>query len=235
MKHLMILAYGATGTNAIVDHLLNNKTIYNTKLKEPLNLRFQPAVREKRITWKKRLDNCRKKAVKKRLVMHIQPQHLLRLGIKLTDAVQYMQKHFDFILIKRNNLLAQSTSHAYKAIYRKKGDVDKSTKAKLNAGSLIDRFDKKLLVELLLKNLVKDTKHVDLEYEVHIQKDPRIAATMIAKYFGFYEDYVYVRHRDNYHAKKNKWSDTKLCDKLENFSEIEKSLTDTKYEWMLWE
>ena len=140
-----------------------------------------------------------------------------------------------FILIKRNNLLAQSTSHAYKAIYRKQGDVDKSTKAKLNADTLIERFDKKLLTELLIKNLVKNNKHVDLEYEVHVQKDAKVAAIMIAKYFGFYEDYVYVRHRDNYHAKKNKWSDIKLCDKLENFGEIEKALTGTTYEWMLWE
>ena len=96
MKHLMILAYGATGTNAIIDQLLNNKTIYHTQLKEPLNLRLQSDVREKKISWKDQLSNWRKKAGKRRLIFHIQPQHLLRLGVKLSDAVKYMQKDFDF-------------------------------------------------------------------------------------------------------------------------------------------
>ena len=40
MKHLVIISFGASGTNAVVDQLFNNTSFWHDSNKEPLNINF---------------------------------------------------------------------------------------------------------------------------------------------------------------------------------------------------
>ena len=236
-KHLLILALGATGTNAIVDQLLNNSHVYKYKKgeKEPLNLRLEEDVREGNITWKKQISNLVEKAQGKILIIHVQPQHFEELGVSMKEVVSYLKDDFDFIFMRRRNYLAQKSSHAFKHLWRDFGHGYKKRKAKINAPLLVSNFKYRERIEGDIKEAIKEHKHIILIYEKHVQKNPRTGADMIAKHFGFYENYKYKRVRNHYHAKKNKWSDVTLAKKIKNFNEVKKVLIKTKYKWMLWE
>jgi len=159
--------------------------------------------------------------------------HLRRLRVSYVEAVDYLKDNFEFIFMERLNYLAVKCSSAYKKIYLLAKKTKKITKAKVNAR--LWKCEREVAVNKDLKDLIKNYNHICITYEEHIKPDPRIGADLITKHFNIYHDYDYKRYINHYHAKKNKWSDIKLADKIANFDSLKKEFINTKYEWMLWE
>ncbi len=234
MKHLVILSYGASGTNALVDQLFNNDHIWVHDYKEPLNLTAKHNRNNKLkngfVIWTDHLKNLLKKAGDQKLLIHIKPWQLADLNISLEKAIDFLKDDFEFIFMERENYLAIICSSAFKP---NSGEKKTTTKAYINANLKI--FKNMSDVNSTLKYLIKDYNHICLTYKDHITPGPKIGADIITKHFDIHHEYDYNRYRTNYHAKKNKWSDIKLCDKIMNFKELEKEFNNTPYQWMLWE
>ena len=232
MKHLVILSYGASGTNVLVDQLFNNKHIDVHLYKEPLCMKKSRNSKLKNglVTWKQHIEQLIKKTKDKKLLIHIKPQHFKKLGVSLEEGIDYLKDTFDFIFVERKNYLARMSSAAFKP--RSKYRI---TETQVHVNANLDRLKKMSKINATLKYLIKDYNHICLTYEDHINPGPRIAADMITKYFNIYHDYDYKNYRVNYHTTKNKYSDVKLCDKIINFGDLVDEFTDTTYYWMLWE
>jgi len=234
MKHLVILSYGASGTNALVDQLFNNDHIWVHKKKEPLNPNAKHnqdmELNNGLISWTDHIKKLIKNAGDQKLLIHLKPWHLAELNVSLEQAVDFLKDDFEFIFIERRNYLAILCSSAFKP-----NSKSKKTETQAYIKADIKRLKNMSIVNSTLKYLIKDYNHVCLTYKDHIIPGPKIGADIITKHFNIYHDYDYKRYRKNYHSKTNKWSNVKLCDKIMNFKELVKEFNDTPYQWMLWE
>tara|TARA_B100000959_G_C14872965_1_gene579128 strand:+ start:369 stop:1115 length:747 start_codon:yes stop_codon:yes gene_type:complete len=248
VKHLVILSFGASGTNALVDQLFNNDHVFVHKEKEPLNLNSKSnkdkGLKDGKITWVQKIESLIREAGNKKLLIHIKPKHLRKLGVSCAEAVDYLKDNFEFIFIERLNYLARQCSAEFKrnAKANKRATI-RFLKTSTIAGSfpaaccmcLTSKFEEMTAINEELKDLIKNYNHICITYEDHIKPDPRIGSDIITRYFNIYHDYDYKRYINHYHAKKNKWSDIKLADKIADFDDLKKEFIGTKYEWMLWE
>jgi len=235
MKHLVILSFGSSGTNALVDQLFNNNHVFVREGKEPLKFAADKKLRDGTITWVQKIEGLIQSAGDKKLLIHIKPQHLKRVGVSYAEAVDYLKDNFEFIFIERLNYLAARCSSAFKFVHKKSRGVSAVKTVKLEKFVTLAAFEEKAAINEELKGLIKNYNHICITYETHIKSDPRIGSDIITRHFNIYHDYDYKRYIKHYHAKKNKWSDIKLADKIANFDSLKKEFIGTKYEWMLWE
>lgn len=232
MKHLAIIGYGASGSSALFDQLWNNKNIAPRTIKEPLS----PVFMDKyppggKYHWfhdylSRMADDAQ--AGGKILAVHIKPQHIKNLNISFDNAVEILSERFDFIVLRRRNVLARMTSGRFKKLRNspEHGGIRLPNK-------ILARLEEFETVENEIMEAVKDRNFVFVEYETDLLPSVRGAADKICKHFNIYHDYVYERKLFTYHAQKNKWSSLRLSEKIANYEEIKTILTDTRFEWML--
>jgi hypothetical protein len=237
MKHIAIISYGCSGTNAIVDQLLNNSNFWFHENKEPLNVNrehYNGYLKDGDAHWyndhiSKMIKSAEKEG--KLLLIHIKPMHFLGLKVDLREGIEMLSDKFDFVTIKRNNYLAILSSGHFKKARKIKGSktvtIDEN-----KVKSIFNIFQRMDLTNSAIQEYTKpNTIHIDYEKELNV--DTRNAADKITKFYNIFEDYKYERKRHNFHAKKNQWSNILLKEKLNNFKNIEKELYGTIYEWML--
>jgi len=238
MKHLAIIAFGCSGTNAIVDHLFNNSSIWVHDNKEPLNIKFLKAnknLMDKSYDWYEdhllpMIENAEKE--NKLLLIHIKPGHFTDNHLTLKEGIDTLKEKFDFITIKRNNYISKICSGEVKKVAKTSSEVKK-----IKIGEMVKSFFNALhrmdIINDIIPIYISPNKWVHIDYETEINKDVRAASDKVTKFYGIYENYNYEKKRFNFHAQKNKWSDIPLKDKIENWEEIVEALRGTKYEWML--
>lgn len=176
--------------------------------------------------------------------------HLDRTNISLSDYVQQISELgvSHFIVLERKNYLRKIVS-SYVAFDKKKNNlrtIDESdhhsadAKAKLYQINLnvnnviIDGSNKSLLehLEYYQNNFQKldtelaDKKVLRLAYEEHIAEGPTKGYHQVCDFLGISRHPVTVQY-----GKTNPF---KLSEIIENFSAVEKTLNNTKFEWMLY-
>ena len=235
MRHLVILSYGASGTTAVVDQLLNNENVFLHHNKEPLNTK-EGSGRNARILhgthW---YDDHIAELISlaesngQKLLIHIKPMHLSPISVSIPEAVQKLQHQFDFILILRKNYLARKCSSAFKMLRHKNNDPQAKVTLNINLADFAedDRTHREML------RLTEPYNPFFIDYERDLHRNTRKTIDALCHHFGFYHPYKYRPMKPNYHAKKNQWSAIKLQNKIANFDEIRDKLSGTKYEWML--
>ncbi|MEA5466103.1 hypothetical protein [Leptothoe sp. PORK10 BA2] len=177
--------------------------------------------------------------------------HLDRTNISLPDYVQQISEQgiSHFIILKRKNYLRKIVS-SYVSFDKKKSRLrtiyesdhhPADTKAKLHQINLnvnsftIDGSRKSLLdhLEYYQQSFQKlDTELVNkkvlrLTYEEHIAQGPINGYHQACDFLGISRHPVTVQY-----GKTNPF---KLSEIVENFSEVEKTLNNTEFEWMLYE
>lgn len=254
MKHLVILSYGRSGTNAVFDHLMNNPhIIVPNKNKEPLNtdsnggsyskinnisverMRNQKNIKleDSNYHWyDDHLMKMMKRAENKNkiLLSHIKPGHLEDLNISIEEAVETLKDKFNFIIIIRKNYLKMIASGLFKKA-RKVAGKDKVKMNKWHVGTACKWYDK--INQRIIDSTLPYARFM-IDYEEDLHDNTRITTDKLSKYFDFYEPYEYEQQRFNFHTQKNQWSDIPLKDKIENWEEIVEALSGTKHEWMLY-
>ena len=170
MKHLVILSYGASGTNALVDQLFNNDHIWVHDYKEPLNLNANHNQNNKLkngfIIWTDYLKNLIKKAGDQKLLIHLKPWHLDKLNISLEAAIDFLKDDFEFIHMERKNYLAILCSSAFKP-----SSNGKRTETQAHLKADIERLRNMSNVNSTLKYLISYfyIKHTDHHTLTHTQ------------------------------------------------------------------
>ena len=237
MKHIAIISYGCSGTNAIVDQLLNNSNFWFHENKEPLNVNFKHYngyLTDGDAHWyNDHISKMTSQAEKegKFLLIHIKPGHFSDIKVDLHEGIKTLKDKFDFVTIKRNNYLAVLSSGQFK-IARKIKDTTTTSINENKVKKLFNLFQRMDLRNNAIQEYTKpNTIHIDYEKELNV--DTRAAADKVTRFYNIFEEYKYERKRHNFHAKKNQWSGVLLKDKLDNFKDIERELTGTIYEWML--
>lgn len=253
-KHILMLGHGGSGTTVVFDHLLNNNKIFVHNHKEPLNINLKQnwELANNSITWKNHINNLLKLAEKQNqlLLIHATPSQILSFGTQIKDFVDLLSNDFNFILIKRLNYISLLSSLEFKKKRNRllEEDFYKLTQVSIqpprgiyNYIRWIDYSNKEL------ESAVGNYKHLNIQYEKHINIKNGIKKTynLITKYFGIYHSYEYnnclydlsdplINKKGwDYHSSKNPWSNVPLKEKIKNFSEFEKELTNTEYGWML--
>lgn len=233
----MILSYGASGTNAVFDQLLNNNYLLKHKEKEPLNKNnriWSNTKVLKRTQWyNSHLITMSKKAESrnKKLLIHIKPSHFDLAGVSIQEAVEIFKDDFNFIFIRRNNYLARISS----ALFKQARKTDGKEKVIIRGKNILKRLKKFDKINNEIQKCISPFDHFYIDYEKDLHKNIRETMNKLCNHFNIFHDYKYVQNRQNYHGSKNKWSNIKLKDKIENFEELKKILKGTKWEWMLWE
>ena len=177
--------------------------------------------------------------------------HLDRTKISLSDYIQQISELgvSHFIVLKRKNYLRKIVS-SYVAFDKKKNNFrtiyesdhySADTKAKLyqinlNVNSVVIDASQRSLLEHLeyyhqnfqkLDTELADKKALHLTYEDHIAQGPINGYHQACDFLNISRHPVTIQY-----GKTNPF---KLSEIVENFSEVEKTLKNTEFEWMLYE
>ncbi len=174
-----------------------------------------------------------------------QPTQVQRMDMTISDYIQRLEEFgFDhFVLLERKNYLrrfvsiklARRTSQWHlqtdesPPLVRISLDIDDLS---LDWGPdtakrhLIEHLQRMEQSTLKLKEHLKDRKLLCLSYEDDIQKQPEIAYRRVCKFAGLDDQPVKVRFK--------KTNPFELVEVLTNFSDVERTLRRTPFEWMLY-
>ena len=252
MKHIAILSLGASGTNALFNELLKNTQIAALPaFKEPFNIRAGAgagAQTKKRLLHTNRdfhqvIAALLSMAENKKLVIHIKPNHFKAANVVIGEFVTQYKDSFDFVRLERKNYLAQVVSGRFKSLRKTSSLSEPESLEKVWLGNKNERMLKKMLSIKIQNEAIAEAlqslDHLFFEYEKDINQEsgPEIVCNIICKRHGISVSNVGRPsvQRENYHGRKNKWSEIKLEQKIENFDELVADFTGTEYEWMLWE
>ena len=245
VKNIAILSLGASGTNALFNELLKNTQILNHPFKEPFHNKL--GTLEKRLLHHNRefhqvIDTLLWSAKRKKLVIHIKPQHLKQANVGIREFITQYNDSFDFVRIERKNYLARVVSSEFKSLRKtlSPSEFESLGKVRLQTekGKILWKMHEiKSKNESIAKPLQSlDHLFFDYEKDINQERGPETVSNIICERHGISgSNSRRLVQRENYHGRKNKWSEIKLEQKIENFDEVMADFTGTEYEWMLWE
>lgn len=190
------------------------------------------------------LEKKREISSEKFLGIEIQTLELDPFAISLEEYISKIKEKGAqrFIVLERKNQLRTAVSFS---IARKNSQLhitsdkeEKITTIKIDPSSMILKARKKSLMEHLqeakrnynrIKNILEPEGYLYLCYEDDIFSDPVVGYTKVCQFLNIptLQEEVFIRY--------NKTNPFSLKDIIENFEEIEKELSGTEFEWMLYE
>lgn len=166
--------------------------------------------------------------------------HLRLIGWTLADALSALAAEgLDrYIVLRRRNLLRAVVSsvvlHQHRVVQRRAGQPAELHRVHIDCQALaIQRECQPLLTVLqqherdfqALDALLADRDHLVLDYETHLEADPRLGHALVLDWLGLPRVPAAVRlQRVNAHP---------LQDMIINFEEVSAALQGTPYAWML--
>ncbi len=172
----------------------------------------------------------------------VKPFHISKyLGKDIKDYITSLNDTVDyFIVLKRKNFLRKIVSSlvAQSTGFYHMGKKNKSQlkKININFNKINIDFKEKSLIEFLdeydlafrkFSEFLNDKKNLLLTYEDHIQENPFIAYNAVCEFIN-----LDIRKPKINYLKTNPFA---LNNIVINFDELKEYLTNTKYEWMLYE
>ncbi len=190
------------------------------------------------------VEKKRETSFEKFLGIEIQSFELEPFNICFKDYIQKIKEKATcrFIILERRNQLRTAVSFAIalknSQLHITSDQETKVTTVKIDPTSMILKARKMTLMEHLqetkknynhIKNVLEPESLLYLSYEDDIFSDPTLAYTRVCEFLDIpaLQEEIFIRY--------NKTNPFPLKDIIENFEEIEKELSGTEFEWMLYE
>lgn len=169
--------------------------------------------------------------------------HLRRMGIDLEDYINYLESigFKSFIILERKNYLRAIVSsiisnRKLKNFHISSGENPQLIQIELDTELLKTDGECKSLLEYLqthrndfqrLESILSDRYTLKLTYEEDIASDPRVGARRVYDFLDLGDRRGQVRY-----GKTNPYP---LCEIITNFDEVERVLSGTAFEWMVYD
>lgn len=234
-KVIIMISEGRSGTNGVYRHLFAN-TLSKT---EP----FKDIPTDKKNIFKRKLL-ANMSTFEKAKIIHIKPSHMWANHVCKTSKLEYNDfvdaciecGIHNFIVIRRNNILARLASDP-------KCDVNYKKLIEIKSSKLASKLQKGHIFEDQITKYIKSKQCnlVELIYENHIKKDVTIACRLITKTFTWlpllYKNYTETkedtRKLKSFQQNNNLLDKRPLHKRISNLEKIIPILEKHNAMWML--
>jgi hypothetical protein len=179
------------------------------------------------------------------LGLEVKRGQMINLGMEEKKLINFLEKlgYKKYIILKRKNYLRKKISEIVSERIEKmntkkdvktpkvrvpikmgKWDVPKKTE---KIETIVDHFKMLDRFYVNLENILEKKEVIRIEYERDIKSNPKIASRKMLNMIGLKE------HESKVETKK--MNKKPLKDSISNFEEVKRSLSGTKYEWMIHE
>jgi hypothetical protein len=170
----------------------------------------------------------------------MKPYHFRLIGYSPEDFLNHLDimGFTHYIILDRKNRLRKILSSIIahqKGGYHADGKIRPRLKSvNVNLDNVEIDFDSKALLDYLtdydkqfseLETLLEGKRLLKLNYEEHIQEDPKIAYSRICEFMNI--------RREEVSVNLSKTNPFPVKDMIENYNEVKTVLSGTPYEWML--